>query len=539
MTDPTSGPADLIITNARAWTLDPDNPRAEAVAVKGDRLLYVGTEREALELRGPDTEMVNGEGRTLLPGLIDSHFHLLWGSLRLDDLQLEGVRGLDGLGEAIRTYAAAHPERAWLRGQGLSYDVLLGERLTRQHLDALEPHRPLVLTCFDFHTAWCNTAALSAAGLLHGAEVPSNAEVVMGSDGLATGELREFEAMDLVYRLLPEPSPAEVRDRLRRGMRLANAYGITSVHNMNGDQEEFAHYRALDEAGELSLRLYVPFRMYPHTPLSAIQDEAVAMRDGYRSDKLRAGALKLFMDGVVESYTAFLTEPYANARGCGEAIFGAEHFHEIAVRADRAGLQVAVHAVGDAAVRRALDGFGAARRANGPRDARHRIEHIELLHPDDCHRFAELGVTASMQPLHCTRPELGYLPSWLAFVPRTRFGDSFAWETLRAAGAHLSFGSDWPVVSMNPFLGFDAAVNRQSWAAGLPPQAQTLEATLSGYTRDAAYTEFMELEKGQLKAGRLADLVLLSQDVFAAPSEHLSTLTAALTVCGGVVVHRG
>jgi predicted amidohydrolase YtcJ len=534
-----SGTADLIITNARAWTLDPSNPRADTVAVKGDRILYVGAEEEAAPLRGPETEVIDGEGRTLLPGLIDSHFHLLWGSLRLDDLQLDGVRGFEALGEAIRTYTAAHPEHAWLSAQGLSYDVLPGERLTREHLDALEPHRPMVLTCFDFHTAWCNTAALKAAGILHGAEVPSNAEVVLGDDGLATGELREFEAMDLVYRLLPEPSPAEVRDLLRRGMRLANAYGITSVHNMNGDRDEFAHYRALDEAGELSVRLYVPFRMYPHTPLSAIETEAVAMRDLYRSAKLRAGALKLFMDGVVESYTAFLTEPYANAPGCGEAIFSAEHAREIAVRADRAGLQIAVHAVGDAAVQRALDAFAAARRENGPRDARHRIEHIELLHPSDTHRFAALGVTASVQPLHCTRPELGYLPSWLAFIPPARYADAFPWGTLRAAGAHLSFGSDWPVVSMNPFLGFDAAVNRQPWAEGLPTQAQTLEATLAAYTRDAAFTELMEHDKGQLKAGMLADLVLLNADVFALPSEHLSTLTAALTVCGGEVVHRG
>lgn len=263
---PLDAAADLIITNARAWTLDKSNPRADTVAVKGERILYVGSEREAAPLRGPATEIIDGEGRTLLPGLIDSHFHLLWGSLRLDDLQLGGVRGLEALGEAIRGYAAAHPESPWLRAQGLAYDVLPGERLTRQHLDALEPHRPMVLTCFDFHTAWCNTAALRAAGILHGAEVPSNAEVVLGDDGLATGELREFEAMELVYRLLPEPSPAEVRDLLRRGMRLANAYGITSVHNMNGDLDEFAHYRALDEAGELSLRLYVPFRMYPHTP---------------------------------------------------------------------------------------------------------------------------------------------------------------------------------------------------------------------------------------------------------------------------------
>ncbi len=531
--------ADLIFTNARASTLDLSRPYAEAVAVRGDRICFVGAEIDALDLRADHTKVVDAGGRTLLPGLIDSHFHLLWGSLRLDDMQLEGVRGLEALRSALEVYRDAHPGRPWVRGQGLSYDVLTsGERLTRAHLDRLEPHRPLVLTCFDFHTVWCNTAALRAAGILHGAEVPSNAEVVMGEDGLATGELREFEAMDLVYRLFPEPSAGEVRDLLRRGMRLANAHGVTSVHNMNGDREEFERYRALDAAGELPLRIYLPFRMYPHTPLSELESGAVAMRELYRSDKLRAGALKLFMDGVVESYTAFMLEPYANAEGCGEAIFSAEHFGEIAVRADQAGLQIAVHAIGDAAVRRALDGFEAARRANGPRDSRHRVEHIELLHPADQNRFAELGVVASMQPYHCTRPETGYLPSWLRFIPEARFNDAFPWETLRSAGAQLTFGSDWPVVSMNPFLGMDAAVNRLPWREGLPNQAQTLEATLAAYTRNAAYTEFMEHEKGQLREGMLADMVLLSEDIFGVPREAMGKLSAVLTVCGGEIVYQ-
>ena len=201
-------------------------------------------------------------------------------------------------------------------------------------------------------------------------------------------------------------------------------------------------------------------------------------------------------------------------------------------------MQIAVHAIGDAAVRRTLDGYALARRVSGARDSRHRLEHVELLHPDDVHRFAELGVVASMQPYHCTRPELGYLPSWLRFVPEARFKDSFPWQSLREAGTHLAFGSDWPVVSMNPFLGFDAAVNRKPWADTLPSEAQTLEQTLAGYTRDAAYAEFMEGEKGTLQTGLLADLVLLSDDVFKLPSADLAGLNAELTVCGGNIVHE-
>ena len=534
--------ADLLLTNARVFTLDLANPRAEAVAVKGERIVFVGSEKDALLLRGPQTTMIDGGGHTLLPGFIDAHFHLLWGSLRLDDIDLYGVRGLDELRGAVEGYRTAHPGRAWLRGSGLSYDVLPGdgsasaERLTRHHLDAIEPHLPLVLTCFDFHTLWCNTPALRAAGILHGVEASSG--IVLGDDGLATGELREFEAMRYVDDLIPEASDGEKLRLLEQGLKLAHAYGLTSVHNMNGDLGEFALYRTLDARGALSLRVYMPYRLHPHEPLSAIEDKAVALRDAYKSDFLRAGALKLFMDGVVESFTAFLLEPYANASTTGEAIFSADHFNEVAVRADAAGLQMAVHAIGDAAVRRTLDGYALARRTNGPRDSRHRVEHIELLHPDDVSRFADLRVTASMQPYHCTRPEADYLPSWLRLVPPGRFNDSFPWQTLRAVGARLAFGSDWPVVSMNPFLGFDAAVNRQPWSEALPSEAQTLQQTLAAYTRDAAYAEFMEHEKGTLKAGGLADLVLLSEDIFNLPSESLATLSAALTVCGGKIVHQ-
>lgn len=531
--------ADLIITNAHVFTLDSEQLEAEAVAVAGDRILFVGSEADALERRGPSTTMLDAEGKTLLPGIIDAHFHLLWGSLRLGDIALNGVRGLSGLRDAVETYRRTHPDKSWLRGSGLSYDVLPGgERLTRQHLDAIEPRLPLVLTCFDFHTVWCNTVALQTAGILHGANVGGNAEVVLGDDGTATGELREFEAMSLVYDLIPEMSEVQKSELLEQGIKLAHAYGITSIHNMNGDFDEFALYRKLDEQGDLSLRIYMPYRLYPHEPLSAIEDEAVALRDAYRSDYLRAGVLKLFMDGVVESFTAFLLEPYANLPTTGEAIFSAEHFNEIAVRADKAGLQIAVHAIGDAAVRRTLDGYALAQRVNGKRDSRHRVEHVELLHPDDARRFHDLGVVASMQPYHCTRPELGYLPSWLRYIPEHRYGDSFPWQTLRLAGAHLAFGSDWPVVSMNPFLGFDAAVNRRPWTDTLPVEAQTLEQTLAAYTRDAAFVEFKEHEKGVLKAGFLADMVLLSEDIFIVAPKDLAKLNTELTVCGGRIVHR-
>lgn len=528
---------ELVITNAHALTQNPAVPTAEAVVIAGDRLSFVGSEAEALQRRRTDTVVIDAEGKTLLPGIIDSHFHLLWGSLRLGDIQLEGVKGLGDLRTTLLAYREQYPNKRPLRGVGLSYDVLPTERLHRHHLDEIIPDIPLILTCFDFHTVWCNTAALRAAGILHGGDAGPDGEIVLDEDSVATGELREFGAVNLVYALVPEPGLAEQRELLARGLEQVSSYGITSIHNMNGDADEFALYRGLDEADELPVRVYLPYRITPEMPLEVVA-EAAALRDSYRSDKLRAGAFKLFMDGVVESYTAFLLEPYVQTSSHGAALFSAEHFTELAIRADRAGLQIAVHAVGDAAVRRTLDGLEVAAQKNGKRDSRHRIEHIELLHPDDQTRFAELGVVASMQPFHCTRPEKDYLPSWLRYIPETRYDDSFAWRTLRNTGAHLCFGSDWPVVSMNPFLGIDAAVNRQPWLPELPDQAQTLSETLAGYTKSGAYTEFAEYDKGQLKEGMLADVVMLSDNITQIPPEKLADLRAELTICGGETVFQ-
>ena len=530
--------ANLIITNAAVFTADPVQPHAEAIAVKGERIVGVGTEQAVLELRTPETAMIDAGGKTLMPGIIDAHFHLLWGAHNLANIDLENLRGLGPLREAIAAFKAEHPDKKILRGGGLGYDVLPGDkRLTRHHIDQLESDIPLILVAFDFHSAWCNTAALKAAGILHGAATLSNAEVVMGSDGLANGELREFEAIHLVTNLIPPLSAREENDLLKQAMAQAHRFGITSVHNMNGNRDEFTLYERLDKAGELSLRVYIPYRMYPSDPLNVIEDEALYLRESYRSDKLKAGALKLFMDGVIESFTAFTLEPYVNApHAQGSAIFEAEHFNEVAVRADALGLQIAVHAIGDAAVRRTLDGYEAALKTNGRRDSRHRVEHIELLHPADLPRFAELNILASMQPYHCTRPEVEHLTPYLNFLPEARYKDAFPWRSLTQSGAHLCFGSDWPVVNMNPFLGINTAINRQPWLPTLPSESLSLEHTLFTYTRNAAYAEFAEQDKGQLKTGMLADMTLLSANIFATPSEKLKDICVELTLLGGDIV---
>lgn len=528
-------PADFLFTNAQIFTADPDQPTADCLAIQGNRIVFVGTPAGAEPWRGPDTRVVNAQGCTLMPGFIDSHFHLLWGSLELRAAQLGEVRALEDLHAVLLAYAAAHLAQEWVHGQGLVYLMPNGESLTRHHLDAILADRPVAVTAYDGHTVWANTLALQKAGILHGAEVPAASEIVMGADGLATGELRERGAFHYVDDLIPEPTEPEKRALLHQGLRLAAQLGITSVHNMDGDMGQLTRYMALEDTGELTLRVYMPYSVRPETPVEALA-EAVEMANANPGGMARGGAVKFFMDGVIESYTALLLDDYAGAPGNkGAALFTAEHFTRMATEADRLELQIFVHAIGDAAVRRTLDGYEAAQRSNGKRDSRHRVEHIELHHPDDLPRFAELGVIASMQPLHAPLTASGH-DIWPARVGVARWDRSFAWNRVREAGARVVFGSDWPVVSQSPFKGLFNALNRTPWQENLSDQRQTLEQALLSYTRDAAYAEFMEHEKGMLKPGYLADLVLLSEDIFAVPPTEIERVHPVMTVVDGRVV---
>jgi predicted amidohydrolase YtcJ len=325
---------------------------------------------------------------------------------------------------------------------------------------------------------------------------------------------------------------------LRRGLAEAAKMGVTSVHNMDGDMEQLTLYSSLENRDELILRVYCPYSVKPDTLPEALT-EAVAMRRAFQSDMVRGGCVKFFMDGVIETYTGLLLDDYAGLPGsCGGSLFSAEHFNSMAAEADRLGLQIFVHATGDGAVRRALDGFEAAQRQNGRRDSRHRIEHIELIHPEDVPRFVELGVIASMQPAHVPLQTPDDPDVWPARVGLERWGRSFAWQTLRQAGARLAFGSDWPVAPQDPLLGLHAALNRRPWLPGLPEQRQTLADAIAAYTCDAAYAEFQEQSKGQLKAGMLADMVLLSTDLFATPADEIDRVHPVLTICDGRIVYE-
>jgi predicted amidohydrolase YtcJ len=546
--------AETIIRGARGLTMDPGRPRASAVAWAGGRLLAVGSDADLRALAGPRTRVIDAGGRTLLPGFVESHLHLVLGGAELSQLHLGGASGPADLAAAIRGYATRHPDRPILLAQGAPYGIF-GHPTTRADLDAVLPDRPFAMMAADHHTVWANTAALAAAGLLRGAAMPPGHVVVMGADGLASGELREFEAFGPVLALggeahlqlgiatggEPDPWPDAAtqvadRDKVAAGLAHCARHGITSMVNMDGNRYTCVLLRDLDREGRLTARVKVPFHMKPHMALSDLS-RASALAAEFPGGRVRAGFVKMFMDGVVDSRTAFMLDDYPGTTDRGAALFEAAEFAAICTEADRRGLQIAVHAIGDAAVRRTLDGFAAAQRANGPRDSRHRIEHIELIDRSDIPRLAALGVTASLQPPHAPGAMDFPLAGMEAVIARPRWRDAYLWRSLAETGAALAFASDWPVTDVSVLRGIQAALTRPPYD-GTSDERLPLAAVLHAYTAGGAWAAHLERETGRLVPGLAADLVLIDGDLESEPAERIGALGVALTVAEGRIIHQ-
>ena len=548
---------DLIVTNARVLTMDPAAPRAAAVAVSAGRITAVGGRGSIEALAGPETQVIDAGGRTLLPGFVESHLHLVLGGVELAHLQLTGVHGPDAIARAFRGFAAAHPDAPLLMAQGGDY-AMLDHPMTRHDLDAVIADRPIAIGAHDHHTIWANTAALTAAGLLHGADTPHGHEVVIGADGLASGELREFEAFAPLIALggearlslgiatgaEPDPWPDDAaqaidRAKVARGLAHCAACGITSMVNMDGNRYTLELLRGLQRAGELTARVKVPFHFKPHMDLAELE-RAEAMTRDFADDWLSCGFVKMFMDGVIDSGTAFMLNDYADQPGHrGAPLFPGPRFNEIATEVDRRGLQIAVHAIGDGAVHTVIDGYAAARRANGPRDSRHRIEHIELIDRADIPRLGALGIVASLQPAHPPGAmEFGLEPT-LTRIGRARWRDAYLCRTLVEAGAALAFASDWPVTDVAVLRSVQAALTRQPYDASCRDERLDLAAVLAAYTTGGAFASHAEHRVGRIAPGLAADLVLLGGDIEVAAPGTVGAMGVALTLCGGRITHRG
>jgi predicted amidohydrolase YtcJ len=547
--------ADLIVTNARVLTMDKNAPRAEAVALAGEKIVAVGDRRSVEALAGQATRVIDAGGKTLLPGFVESHLHLVLGGAELAHLQLGGVYGLEAIRRAFASFAAQHPDAPLLMAQGFSYEAF-GHPTTRADLDLVLKDRPIACMAADHHTVWANTAALAAAGVLNGAKMPHGHEVVMGPDGLATGELREFEAFAPVIALggearlnlgiatgeepSPWPSEAELaidRAKVKRGLQHLARHGITTAVNMDGNRFTLELLWGLQQAGELTARVKVPFHMKPHMEMSALTRAAEMSRE-FNDDWLSSGFVKMFMDGVVDSRTAYMLNDYPGHPGHrAEPLFPQARFNEIATRIDAMGLQIAVHAIGDGAVRSVIDGYEAAQRMNGRQDSRHRIEHIELIDPADIPRLGTLGIIASLQPPHPPGAMDFPLEPTCSVIGHERLKDAYLWKTLADHGAKIAFASDWPVTDVSVTRGIGAALTRKPYA-GCRDERLGLMPTLHAYTAGGAYAAMSEHVTGTLRAGLAGDLVLLDGDIEATAPDDVAAMTVSLTVAGGKITYE-
>lgn len=538
--------ADLIITNARIYTVNEKQPWAEAVAVRGGKILAVGSVRAIEQYRGPSTRTIDAHRKLVLPGFVDCHVHFLSGSLSLLGVQLDGAKTVSEYQNRIKAYLKHHPNAAWVVGRGWTYPAFGEAALPdKKYLDQVVPDRPAAMEGFDGHTWWVNSKALAAAGITANTPDPPNGHILRDPrTGEATGTLKEAAA-GLVEKVLPQPTREQKLDALRAGLREAAKDGVVRIHSAGGDFEVLDLLDQLRREGRLTARFYVSYFLDPPELTTAALDEIEAARKKYNDEWISGGVVKTMLDGVVESHTAAMIAPYADdPKLRGELFWGPANYKRAVAELDRRGIQVFTHAIGDAAVRLALDAYSEAEEKNGTRtaDPRHRIEHIETITAADVPRFGSLGVIASFQPLHAY-PDDDTLKVWARNAGPDRASRGFAWQSVAKSGGRLAFGSDWPVVTLSPWPGVQNALTRQTEegtpAGGwLPEQRLSLAQTIEAYTLGAAVAGRRERYEGSIEPGKLADIIVVSPNLFETDPHRAGATQVLLTVVAGRVVYE-
>jgi predicted amidohydrolase YtcJ len=528
--------ATLILKNARIFTVDPGRPWAQAMAVRGDGIIAVGDEDEVLRLSGADAATIDAGGRLVLPGFIDGHIHTSMAHEEAFRAGLGSERSFEEISATVRRFAQEHPEKDIVAGTGWTYDAVRvdGDYPTKEMLDGVVGDRPLLLVSYDGWVALGNTLLTDlAVAEFDRSEHDLGGVVRHPGTGEPTGVFHNpgdlmFHAGDLSRRIRESEF-----DGLRWVYERLPRYGITGVHDAHSDFLSLEAYQKLRDEGGLKARTYIALNCDETTTDEDLRGFAES-RDRFSDEWLRAGVVKLFLDGVLDSHTAALLEPYADDPDSrGSTLFDPDEFKDIVAKLDGLGFQCMTHSCGDRGVRVALDAYEHARKVNGPRDSRHRIEHIELVSEEDMPRFKELGVIASMQPIHAVPTEDKAL-SRAAGPGRMR--TSYPWRSLDRAGARLAFSSDWPVADMNPMVGIHAAVAADTGFGRR--QTVSLEKAIQAYTINEAYASFEEDIKGSLEVGKLADFVVLSKDLFDCAPEDIRECEVLLTVLGGMEVYR-
>jgi len=539
---PAAAPADLILTNAVVATMAARPARAEALAVTGGKIVFVGDGREALKRRGPATRVADLGGRLVLPAFQDSHVHLVTGGVELGLCDLNGLGTKSEVLARVRDYAAARPDAAWISGGGWDLPLFPQANPRKEDLDALVPDRPVILDSADGHSAWVNSRALALAGITGDTPDPAGGRIERDPrTGAPSGTLRE-SAAGLVGKLVPPLKPEDYIRGLRAGMAMANRFGITSIVEASAGPELLDAYAALDRGGELTVRVLASLTVDTDKGVSEVRRLA-DLRRRCAGTRLKAAAAKIFADGVMEPHTAALLEPYVDRPGDrGSPLLEPEAFDELARALDLAGFQIHVHAIGDRAVRMSLDAFEAAGRANGFRDMRHHIAHLELIDPADIPRFRRLGAAANFQALWAyADPYITDLTLPILGPARSRW--LYPIGSVARTGAVIVGGSDWSVSSMNPLLAIQVALTRRSpdgppGEAWIPEERVDLATMLRAYTVNGAWLDHEEKVRGTLEPGQAADLIVLDRDLFAIPPSEIGRARVLLTLLEGREVFR-
>jgi predicted amidohydrolase YtcJ len=531
-------PADLVLINGKIWTVDDRRPEVEAVAILGNRIAAAGSTEEIRKWIGANTKVIDLQGKRVTPGFNDSHVHFLDGGMGLASVQLRYARTPEEFRDRIRDFAGKLPKGRWILNGNWDHENWTPPALpTRRLIDAVTPDNPVFINRLDGHMCLANSLALKMAGVNRETPDPPGGTIVRDANGEPTGVLKDA-AMNYVTKVIPNPSEDVMAEAIRAALSYAAENGVTSVQDMSASPDVFGVYQKLLANGELTARVY------GIQPLSDWGRLArVGVRAGFGSDKLKIGGLKGFADGSLGSTTALFFEPYLDAPKTSglpsDEMFPEGKMLNNILGADKAGLQIAVHAIGDKANKTILDMFAAVEKRNGARDRRLRIEHAQHLRLEEIKRFGAERVIASMQPYHAIDDG-----RWAENrIGPNRAKGTYAFRSLLDAGATLAFGSDWFVAPMEPLMGIYAAVTRrtldgkrpQGW---VPEQKITVAEAVRAYTMGSAYASDDEKLKGSIEAGKLADLVVLSDDIFKINPVEIEKAKVVMTIFDGKVIYE-
>jgi predicted amidohydrolase YtcJ len=532
-------PARLIIFNAKVWTVDRKNPVAEAIVVQGNRIEYVGYSDSALTFKNGNSRILDAGQRLMLPGFNDAHLHFLSGGMQMMNINLISCKTLAQIQRRIAEKAAELGKNKWITGRGWDHTIFnKGIWPHRGMIDSVSSDNPVFIRRVDGHVGWANTSAIKAAGIDDKMISPEGGEILRDENGVPTGIFKE-SAMSLIERVIPPPDESQKLLAIRKALEHARKLGITSVQDNSGIYT-IKLYNKLDEMNELTLRIseWMDFDLLqkPDSLLKTIQ----FYEPFCRNNILRLGLLKGFVDGTLGSRTALLFEPYSDDRfTTGLPQYSEEELTKMICRAESLKLQVGLHAIGTRACWMALNGFSLAKEQYGLRDSRHRLEHAQVLLPEDIKRIGELNVVASMQPTHCTSDL-----RWAYDRLGRRCEGAYAWKQILQNKGKIAFGTDWPVEPLDPMRGLYSAVTRKHIDTNLPiggwypDERLSIEKAIELYTLGSAFAEFQEHIKGSIEQDKLADLILLSKNILSAPQADILTTRVELTVFDGKIVYR-